>query len=103
MNLTLWLGRYLVKQLNPNDLVELGVAMGPQIQKRIPPEQRVEFLRNIAEKNLKTFLADMSREERASLMNALLPLVAREFPLSDLDFLTAFPSPGKDNQAESSY
>lgn len=26
-------------------------------------------------------------------MNALLPLAAREFPLVDLDLLTAFPAP----------
>jgi hypothetical protein len=35
-------------------------------------------------------------------MNDLLPLAARELPLSDLDFLTSFSSPGGGYKPEAS-
>jgi hypothetical protein len=35
----------------------------------------------------------MDHEERVSLMNGLLPLVAREFPLGELNLLDIFSSP----------
>ena len=74
-------------------LVDVFLKAWPQVWKQIPREERVGFLKSMAEDHLSEFLADMSREERASLMNGLLPLIAREFPLADLDVLTAFSSP----------
>jgi hypothetical protein len=92
MNWTLWLGSILMQRLSPQELVDLGVAEWPKIRERIPHEQQVLFIKDMAEKHLGTSLVGMTREERAALMNALLPLVAREFPLADLDLLAAFPS-----------
>ncbi len=81
-------------------LVDAFVKAWQQVWKQIPHEERVSFLKSLAEENLSAFLSDMNREERASLMNTLLPLIAQEFPLADLDLLTAFSSP-KDLYAES--
>jgi len=39
-------------------------------------------------------MAGLSHQERIALLNALLPISAREFPLAEADFLTAFASPG---------
>jgi hypothetical protein len=97
---TLWFGSILIWQLPPEKLVDLIVKVWPQVQESIPRKKRVDFLKSVAEKHLATFLADLSREERASLMNSLLPLVVREFPVADLDFLTAFPSPDREYQSE---
>jgi len=74
-------------------LVEFFVKAWPQVWEQIPREERVAFLKSIAADHLSTFLVDMTREERASLMNGLLPIIAREFPLADLDILTVFSSP----------
>jgi hypothetical protein len=99
-NWTFWLSQLLVQRLSPRDLVDLGVAVWPLVRGHIPQEQRVDFLKNAAEKHLAAFLEGLSRDERAALMNALLPLIAREFPLADLDFLAAFPSTGNQHQTE---
>jgi len=94
MKWALWLGRILARKLAPQELVNLAVEVWPHAWKRIPQDQRVDFLKSVAQKHLGTFLGDLNREERAALMNDFLPLAAREFPLTDLDFLTAFSSPG---------
>jgi hypothetical protein len=94
MKWTHWFSGILARQLAPQELVDLAVEVWPHIWKRIPSDQRVDFLKSVAEKHLGTFLGDLNREERSALMNNLLPLAAREFPLTDLDFLTAFASPG---------
>ena len=102
MKWTHWFGRILVRRLLPQGLIDLAVEVWPQVWERIPREQRVDLLKSVAEKHLGAILEDLSREERAALMNALLPLAAREFPLADLDFLTAFSSPNGEYQPEAS-
>lgn len=102
MKWTLWFSRILARRLPPQELVDLAVEVWPHVWKRIPQDQRVDFLKSVAQKHLGAFLGDLNREERAALMNGLLPLAAREFPLTDLDFLTAFSSPGGGYRPEAS-
>jgi len=102
MKWALWLGHILARQLAPQELVNLAVEVWPHVWKRIPPDQRVGFMKSAAQEHLGAFLGDLNREERAALMNDLLPLAAREFPLTDLDFLTAFSSPGGGYRPEAS-
>ncbi len=91
MNLALWFGKLMAKQYSPEDLAKLAMQLWPSVEKRIPNEQRAGFYKTIIDEHLGSILADMSREQRAELMNSLLPLVAKEFPLMDLDFSAAFP------------
>jgi len=100
MRWMLWLGDILAQRLSPQELVDLGMAEWPKIRERIPREQQAPFMKSVAEKYLGTLLMDMTREERAALMNAMLPLIAREFPLTDLDLLGAFSSPTRENRVE---
>ncbi|NMC78847.1 MAG: hypothetical protein GYA59_05765 [Chloroflexi bacterium] len=100
MNWTFWFGRIVAGRLSPQELVDLAVEAWPQIRERIPSEQRVDFLKSALKEHLGTFLEDLNRAERADLMNALLPLAAHEFPLTDLDFLAAFPSADREYPAE---
>lgn len=79
--------------MQPKKLIDAFVKALLQVWKQIPREERGGFLKSLAEENLGAFLSDMSREERASLMNTLLPLIAQKFPLADLDILTVFSSP----------
>jgi hypothetical protein len=102
MKFTFWFGRTLARHLPPRELVVLAMEIWPIVWKRIPQEQRLDFLKGVAQQNLGSFLVDLNREERAALMNALLPLAAREFPLDDLDILTAFSSPGVGYRPEAS-
>ena len=95
-------GEMLACLFSPKKLVDLAMKVWPQVWKKIPPLQRVDFLKSVAEKHLGAFLEDLSREERTTLMNALLPLAACEFPLINLDFLSAFSSPGEGYQTETS-
>ncbi len=44
----------------------------------------------LVEENLSAALEGLGQEERAALMNSLLPLVARHFPLEEVDTLGAF-------------
>ena len=102
MKWALWLGRILARQLAPQELVDLAVEVWPHAWKRIPQDQRVDFLKSAAQEHLGALLGDLNREERAALMNDLLPLAAREFPLTDLDFLNVFSSPGVGYRPEAS-
>ena len=84
----------LARRLSPQDVVDLAVEVWPHVWEQIPPEQRVIFLIEAATNNLGTFMAGLSHQDRIALLNALLPISAREFPLAEADFLTAFASPG---------
>lgn len=94
MRWTFWFWRILARRFAPWEILDLAMEVWTHVWKRIPPEQRVDFLKSVAEKHLGAFLDDLSRADRIALMNGLLPLAAREFPLSELDFLTVFSSPG---------
>jgi hypothetical protein len=54
----------------------------------------VVFFPRVVEEHISSLRAGLGREERARLMNGLLPLLAREFPLADLDILGAFSEAG---------
>lgn len=88
------LGVMLAGRFSPQELVDLAVKVWPQVWQKVPPDQRASFLTSAAAKHLGTLAAGMSRRERVALMNALLPIVAREFPLAEVDFLSAFAAPG---------
>jgi len=87
------LARLLARRLLPHDLVTVTGEVLPEILERLPRAKRVTFLCEMVTACVGPLLRNLGREERAQLMNALLPLAAREFPLADLDLLTAFPAP----------
>jgi len=97
-----WLGTALARSIAPERLASLLMNLWPGVSTRIPRAERVDFLRGVAEKHMGTLLADLGRPERAALMNALLPLAARELPLADLDLLAGFSSPGEGYQPQAS-
>jgi len=85
--------RVLAWLLGPRDLVALAAEMVPGMLRPLPRPKRVALLCEITEDIVMPALRDLGPEERAQLMNALLPLIVREFPLADLDLLAAFPAP----------
>ena len=76
--------------------IDVFVKAWSEVWQQVPHEERAGILKSIVEDHLSDFLAGMSREERLSLMNGLLPKIASEFPLADIDVLKAFSSPDQD-------
>lgn len=93
------LAHLLARHLSPEELVIIASEIAPEILSRLPRGERVAFGREMAEVIAEAALRDLGREERAQLMNALLPLLVREFPLADLDLLAAFPAPASPEHA----
>ncbi len=83
----------LARHLSPGEMVTIASELAPEMLSRLPRAERAAFGREMAEVIAMAALRDLGREERAQLMNSLLPLLAREFPLADLDLLAAFPAP----------
>jgi len=87
------LARLLARRLAPHDLVAVAGEVLLEALERLPRAERMTFLRDMVTASIGPLLRNLGREERAELMNSLLPLVVREFPLADLDLLAAFPAP----------
>ncbi len=71
-------------------ILKMAQELSDALVKRTTPEQRAEFVLRFLEENLPRWLSQMDREQKAELMNSLLPLLARYFPLEDLDILGVF-------------
>ncbi len=90
MSLKTQLVRQFVRRLSPQDMLDLAGEAVREWMARMPVEERAAFLSRLVEENLSAALQGLGREERATLMNNLLPLLARHFPLEDIDILGAF-------------
>ena len=82
--------RQLLGRLSPQAVLDLTGAVGREWIRHLPVEERAAFLGRLIEENLSAALEGLGREERAALMNGLLPAIARHFPLEDVDILGAF-------------
>jgi len=90
MSLKTELVRQFTRHLTPQDVLDLAGEVVREWMGRLPVEERVAFLGRLVEENLSPALQGLGREERTALMNSLLPLIARHFPLDDVDILGAF-------------
>lgn len=93
MNLIIWIADRLVERTSPESSVEIAMKIWPKIMQKVPQEQKTQFLRGACENHIGTILKGLDRNERKILMNSLLPLAAREFPLTELDIFSAYSSP----------
>jgi len=79
-----------VALLRPKDLMKIARdASGPMMAK-LDKEEKMTFIKTFVEENLDKMLEGLGREDKAQLMNALLPRILKEFPLADLDILGGF-------------
>lgn len=90
MSLKTELLRRFTRRLSPQEVLDLAGEGVQEWMGRLPVEERAAFLGRLVEENLSAALQGLGREERAALMNSLLPLIARHFPLDDVDILGAF-------------
>jgi len=66
--------------------MSLKIRLARQFIHRLSPQEVLDLAGEAA----REWMARMPVEERAALMNSLLPLVARHFPLDDVDILGTF-------------
>jgi len=90
MNKKIRLVLMLSKGLSRDDLTQIGAEIVDEQLNRMSQGERVVFLREMFEEHMAKALAGLDSPHRAQLMNALLPLVARHFPLEEVDILGAF-------------
>ncbi len=90
MSLKTQLARQFIRRLSQQDVLDLAGEAAQEWMARMPVEERAAFLGRMVEENLSAALQGLGREERAALMNSLLPLIARHFPLDEVDILGAF-------------
>jgi hypothetical protein len=81
--------RQLLGRLSPQAVLDLTGKAGREWIRRLPAEERTTFLGRLIEENLSASLEELGREERAAPMNGLLPVIARHFPLEDIDIVGA--------------
>ncbi|MEA3340685.1 MAG: hypothetical protein U9R15_12015 [Chloroflexota bacterium] len=90
MSLKTQLAQQFVRRLSTQDVLELAGQAGREWMGRLSVEERAAFLGRLVEENLSAALQGLGQEERVALMNSLLPLIARHFPLDEMDILGAF-------------
>jgi len=90
MSLKTSMVRQFIRRLSPQDILDLTREAVREWAARMPAEERAAFLSRLVEENLGAALQGLGREERVALMNGMLPVVARYFPLEDVDILGAF-------------
>lgn len=81
--------RWIALSMAPQDLANMAGDFLPSILEGMSRAERIDFLHHLAGTALPPTMAALDREARASLINALVPLLVCEFPLSELDLLTA--------------
>lgn len=83
------LARRLLKNTAPEEMMGIVDLFLPSMVSALSKTQLKVFLRLLFEKYLGFLLRSMHREERAHLLKDLLPVIAREFPLQDIDIESA--------------
>ncbi len=81
--------RQVLRGLGSEEALNLAAEFGREWITRLPPQERAAFLSRLVEENLNAALEGLDREQRALLMNQLLPVLMRHFPLADLNILEA--------------
>ena len=82
--------RMVLKRCSLDDIEQIGEAVLSERMNAMRPEERIAFLHQMTEDYLGMVLAGLDRSRRAQLMNLLLPVVARHFPLEEVDILGTF-------------
>jgi Mg/Co/Ni transporter MgtE len=81
--------RRLVKNADPEGMVDIVELFLPTIVNSFSTTQRKAFIRLLLERDLGLLLQGLSPEERAHLLEDLIPVLAREFPLYKVDLVSA--------------
>jgi Mg/Co/Ni transporter MgtE len=81
-----------LRNASPEELRSTLDEVLPVVIDVLPAEERVAFFKFLVEEHLDALLQGVSRQQRATLINELLPHLAREFPLDEIDLLSLYRS-----------
>jgi hypothetical protein len=83
------LARRLLKNTAPEEMIGIVDLFLPSMVGALSRRQLQAFLKLLFDKYMGFILQGMHREERAKLLKDLMPVIAREFPLQDVDLENA--------------
>lgn len=80
--------RRLVKNADPEGMMDIVDLFLPTIINSLSKPQLKAFIHLLFERHLADLLQDLSTEERVKLLEDLMPILAQEFPLHQVDLTT---------------
>ena len=79
----------MIRKEDPEEVMNIVEAMLPVVVDVLSKSQLQAFVKRLFQRHLSTLLRGMSRGERATLLGEILPFIAKEFPIEDIDFSPA--------------
>ena len=74
-----------VQTLSKDELEHLMNSAMERMLNTMTKEERIDFIQSIVEKGIVNLLTDMDSDDKAKLMNSLLPQILRQLPIDKLD------------------
>ena len=74
-----------VQTLSKDELEHLMDSAMERMLNTMTNEERIGFIQSIVEKGIVNLLTDMDSDDKAKLMNSLLPQILRQFPIDKLN------------------
>jgi hypothetical protein len=79
------MARDLIRHEDPETVMVLVEALLPTVVEVLPKSDLKVFIERLFVNHLKMLLRDLDLQERAELFARVYPIIAREFPLGDVD------------------
>ena len=79
------MARDLIRHEDPGTVIELVETLLPTIVEVLPKAELTVFIERLFVNHLETLLHDLNHQERAELLDKVLPVILREFPMIDVD------------------
>ena len=79
--------RYL-KNADPAELSNIVDLLMPMITEALSPAERIDFIASFLQNHLGALLQGVDEDARADLLNQILPLIFKEFPVHKVDILS---------------
>ena len=74
-----------VHTLNKDELEQIMNSALDRMLNTMTKEERIAFIQSIVEKGIVNLLTDMDSDDKAKLMNSLLPQILRQLPIDKLN------------------
>ncbi|MBA7670006.1 hypothetical protein ES703_78148 [subsurface metagenome] len=74
-----------VHTLNKDELEQIMNSALDRMLNTMTKEERIDFIQSIVEKGIVNLLTDMDSDDKAKLVNSLLPQILRQLPIDKLN------------------
>ncbi|MFP4393801.1 MAG: hypothetical protein ACLFTI_00945, partial [Anaerolineales bacterium] len=82
------LARRYLKNTDPAELSNMVDSLMPMIAETLSPTKRIHFIASFLQNHLGALLQGVDEDARADLLNQILPLIFKEFPVHKVDILS---------------